>query len=118
MIDWNDCTPLTRQEFDSFINAATPFLENMEIKNGWDFFVNDMSIGWFCERFLMEAFELNDYEDYQRYNTKVKEMRTIYDILVEADWTEENDALRNDHSCKIWKLILNKVNSIANEIFN
>lgn len=117
MIDWNDCTPLTRKEFDTFINTAIPFLKDMEDKNGWDFFINDMSIGHFCERFILEAFEHNDYEDYQKYNTKVKDMLTIYHILIEADWTAENETLRNNKGSEIWKLVLNKVNTIADSIF-
>ena len=62
MIDWNDCTPLTREEFDVFIGAAIPFLKSMEMKNGWDFFVNDLSVRWFCERFLIEAFKSQAHE--------------------------------------------------------
>lgn len=78
MIDWDDCTPLTREEFDSFIGMAIPFLKSMEDKNGWDFFVNDMSIRRFCNRFFIEAFKFNDYEDYQRYNTKVKDIQNDF----------------------------------------
>jgi len=117
MIDWNDCSPLTRKEFDDFISAAIPFLKNMEMKNGWDFFVNDMSFSWFCKRFLIEAFELNDYEAYQEYNTKVQDMLAIGYILIEADWTEEDETLRNDKGSEIWKLVLNKVNAIADSMF-
>ena len=113
MIDWNDCTPLTRSEFDSFISAAIPFLKGMEDKNGWDFFVNDDSIGWFCKRFLIEAFNLNDYTDYQKYNQKVQDMNAIYHILISADWTPENETLRKDKGSEIWRLVLNKVNAIA-----
>lgn len=113
MIDWNDCTPLTREEFDGFIEAAIPFLKSMEMKNGWDFFVNDLSVRWFCERFLIEAFNLNDYESYQRHYTKVQDMRTIYDLLVKADWSPEDNTLRKNKGSDIWKLVLNKVNDIA-----
>lgn len=117
MVDWNDCTPLTREEFDGFISAAIPFLKDMEMKNGWDFFVNDMSICWFCDRFIIEAFEFNNYEDYQEHNTKVKDMYAIRDVLIEADWTEENETLRKNKGSEIWKLVLNKVNSIADTLF-
>ncbi len=117
MIDWNDCTPLTRSEFDTFIGAAIPFLKNMEDKNGWDFFVNDMSIGRFCERFLIEAFGINYYEDYQKHNTKVQDIRIIYSILVEADWTQENETLRQNKGSEIWRLVLNKVNMVADSVF-
>ena len=117
VIDWNDCTPLTRFEFDAFIGAAIPFLMRMEDKNGWDFFVNDMSIGHFCGRFLIEAFKLNDYEHYQKYNTKVKDMKTICNLLVEADWTAEDETLRNNKGSEIWKLVLNKINAIADTVF-
>ena len=116
MIDWNDCTPLTREEFDTFIGAAIPFLKRMEDKNGWDFFVNNDSIGWFCRRFMIEAFYLNDYKDYQKYNTKVKDMLAIYNILAMADWTGEDEILRNDKGTEIWKLVLNKVNTIADTV--
>lgn len=116
MIDWNDCTPLTRGEFDSFISAAIPFLKNMEMKNGWDFFVNDMSVGWFCERFLIEAFDMNDYEDYQRFYPKVRDMRTIYDLLVKADWSQEDTILREHKGSEIWKLVLDRVNSVADTV--
>ena len=117
MIDWNDCTPLTREEFDSFIGAAIPFLKDMEMKNGWDFFVNEMSIGMFCDRFLIEAFELNDYEDYQEHNRKVKDMYTIRDILYDSDWTNENETLRNNKGSEIWKIVLDKVNAVADSVF-
>ena len=116
MIDWNDCTPLTREEFDDLIGAAIPFLKDMEMKNGWDFFVNDMSIGQFCERFLIEAINLNDYEDYQKHYPKVKDMLELYWILVKADWTEENETLRKDKGSEIWRLVLNKVNAIADTV--
>ena len=116
MIDWNDCTPLTRDEFSLFISTAVPFLKDMEMKNGWDFFVNDMSVGWFCERFLIEAFYKNDYEDYQRFYPKVQDMRAIYDLLVKADWSQENATLRKHKESEIWKLILDKVNSIADTV--
>ena len=117
MIDWNDCAPLTRQEFDSFIDAAIPFLKGMEEKNSWDFFVNDMSVKWFCERLILDASELDPSEDYQEHNTKVKDMDAIYEILVEADWTKENETLRNDTSCEIWRLVLDKVHAIADSVF-
>lgn len=116
MIDWNDCTPLTRSEFDSFIGAAIPFLKSMEDKNGWDFFVNDDSVRWFCERFLIEAFKLNEYEDYQRFYPKVQDMRTIYDVLVEGDWSQEDATLRKNKGSEIWKLVLDKVNSVADTV--
>lgn len=116
MIDWNDCTPLTREEFDGFITAAIPFLKRMEDKNGWDFFVNDDSIGWFCQRFLIEAFKLNDYEVYQQYYPKVKDMNAICGILINADWTAENETLRKDKGSEIWRLVLNKVNSVADVV--
>lgn len=116
MIDWNDCTPLTKEEFDSFVGAAIPFLKDMEDKNAWDFFVNDISVGLFCKEFLIKAFELDNYKDYQKYNTKVQDMRTIYNILAEADWTPENETLRKYKSSEIWKLVLNKVNVIANTV--
>lgn len=117
MIDWDDCTPLTREEFDSFISMVIPFLKSMEDKNGWDFFVNDMSIRWFCNRFFIEAFEFNDYEDYQKHNTKVKDMYAILDVLMEADWTPEDEALQKDRELEIWKLVLDKVNTIVDSVF-
>ena len=116
VIDWDDCTPLTREEFDSFISTAIPFIKDMEIKNSWDFFVNDMSIGCFCEGFIIHAFALNDYEDYQKHNTKVKDMLTMQHILVKADWTEEDETLRKNKYSEIWKLVLNKVNAIADSV--
>lgn len=117
MINWNDCTPLTRQEFDAFINAAIPFLKDMELKNSWDFFVNDIGVEYFCKDLIIEAFSLNDYEDYQKYNPKVKDMLVIYDLLIEADWTVENKTLRDNKNSDIWKLVLNKVNTIADMVF-
>lgn len=33
MINWDDCSPLTREEFDAFISMAIPFLKSMEYKN-------------------------------------------------------------------------------------
>lgn len=116
MIDWDDCTPLTRDEFGTFIGAAVPFLKRMEDKNGWDFFVNDDSIGWFCHRFLIEAFKLNEYKDYQRYNIKVRDTNALCCILIGADWTKENETLRKDKGSEIWKLVLNKVNDIADAV--
>ena len=116
MIEWNDRTRLTRSEFDSFINAAVPFLKDMEEDNGWDFFVNDTSVAWFCERFILKAFELNDYEDYQRFYPKVKDMNTIYDLLVNADWSHEDATLRKNKETKIWQLVLNRVNSVADTV--
>ena len=117
MIQWNDCTPLTREEFDDFINTAVPFLQGMEDKNGWDFIINDMRFSWFCERFLLEAFKLNNYERYQHHCPKVQDMHTICGIIVEANWTEEDEAFKNDHGICIWKTILSKVNDIANSVF-
>ena len=117
MINWNDWTPLTREEFDSFIEKAIPFLKDMEMKNGWDFFVNDMSIGWFCERFLLEAFEYNEYEEHQKHNQKVKDMLSIYNLLVDGDWTKENETLRANKGTEIWKLILDRVNAVADSVF-
>lgn len=116
MIDWNDCTPLTREEFNDFISPAIPFLKSMEDKNGWDFFVNDDSIRWFCRRFLIEAFNLNDYKDHQRYNQKVKDINAMDRILIEADWTPENETLRKDKGSEIRKLVLNKINAIADSV--
>lgn len=117
MIDWNDCTPLTRNEFDDLIGAAIPFLKDMEMKNGWDFVVNNISTSWFCERFLIKARDLNDYEDYQKHNTKVQDFRTIYSIIVKSDWTHEDTVLRENLGTEIWKLVLDKVNSIADSVF-
>ena len=117
MIDWSDCTPLTRKEFDDFIAPAIPFLKQMEYKNGWDFFVNDMSTQWFCQRFILEASELDKHEDYQEHNTKVKDMDAIYFLLMDADWSKEDAALRSDKSLEIWKLVLDKVNAVADNVF-
>ena len=117
MINWDDCSPLTREEFDAFISMAIPFLKSMEYKNRWDFFINDMSIRWFCDRFFIEGFEFNDYEDYQEHYTKVKDMYANLDILMEADWTPEDEILRRDKEVEIWKLVLDKVNAIADSVF-
>ena len=118
MIDWNDLTLLTREEFNSFISAAIPFLKRMELKNHWDFSINDDSSQWFCERFLMEAFRLNKYENHQRYNPKVTDMNAIYDILCDSDWTEEDNFIRNNDGVKIWEVVLNKINIVADSVLN
>ena len=117
MIDWNDCTPLTREEFDNFIRHAIPRLQDLEMKNGWDFFVNDMGHVYFCQDLLWEAFRLNGYKNYQVYYPKVQDMLTIYQILMEADWEKEDELLRRDKGLEIWRLVLNKVNAIADSVF-
>lgn len=116
MINWNDCTPLTREEFAAFIEAAIPFLKGMENKNNWDFFVNNTSIKWFCERFFMEALKLNGYKDYYKHNQKAKDVLAVYDLLAEEDWSEENKTRRANKESKIWDIVLNKVNKIADEV--
>lgn len=118
MIDWTDCTPLTREEFDDFICAAIPFLKGMEDKNGWDFIINDMRFNQFCDRFLIEAFELNGYyeKNCRWYYPKVQDVETIYRILIEADWTVEDEAFKKDYGICIWEVILNKVNAIADSV--
>jgi len=117
MINWNDYNPLTREEFDGFIKAAIPYLKDMENKNSWDFFINDMSIKLFCDMLFLEAIDLNDFEDYQEHNPKVKDMYVIYNLCLEADWTTENETFRKNRKPEIWKLVLDKVNQIADSVF-
>lgn len=116
MIDWNDCTPLTRGEFDSFISAAVPFLQDMEMKNGWDFFVNDLGHVYFCQDLMCHAFSLNEYKDYQIHYPKVQDMIAIDRILRETDWTEEDSTLRKHKESEIWRLVLNRVNAVADAV--
>ncbi len=116
MIDWNDCTPLTREEFDTLIGPAIPHLQDMEWKNDWDFFVNDISIAWFCSDFLNRAIELNDYLEYQKYNTKVQDVSTMCQLLATADWSEEEAALREHRAPAIWEMILSKVKLVADAV--
>ena len=41
----------------------------------------------------------------------------MYEILIKADWSEEDATLQKYKGSEIWKLVLNKVNAIADSIF-
>ena len=118
MIDWDKCEPLIRKEFDHFIGVATPFLKDMECKNTWDFYINDMSLDDFCRMFIWKAWEMSDLKECQEYNPKVTDLHTVCDIISEYDWKEDNGFFRQNKNEKIWEIILLKVNEIADSVFS
>lgn len=118
MIDWDDCTSLTKEEFLEFINLGIP---KMEEKHDWDFQINGFSIKDFCFDLFCYSYETNGWpESYKDDYPKVKDLRAIRQIATEYySWRKENFTYYNDktRSTKIYELILSKLYAMAEEIF-
>lgn len=120
MVDWNDWSPLTKEEWIDFVKLGIPEFKEMEHKNSWDFYINDFSFSLLCNNFLCYAYDKNAPEDWQDNFQKVKDLMTIWELIDNIDWSEEERKYREDETkrVKIYELIIQKVFDITDEIFN
>lgn len=120
MINWSDCSPLTKEEWLNFIKLGIPKLKDMEEKNRWDFFINDVSIKDFCNAYLNYCYAVNGYpETWQNDYPKVRDLKTACSIIINSDWRKEYSTcyLDETNTIKIYELILNKIYTITEQLF-
>lgn len=120
MINWSDCSPLTKEEWLDFIKLGIPKLKDLEEKNRWDFFINDLNISTFCDDYFGYCYAINGYPEFWQDNyPKVKDLAAACSIIVNSDWRQENSIcyLDKTNTIKIYELILNKVYTITEQLF-
>lgn len=120
MIDWNNYTNLTKEEWLDFLKSGFPYLVEMENKNRWDFYINDFNFNIFCNDFLCDAYNLNPPKEWQDTFPKVCDLMTLCNLINEIDWSKEEQKYRNDNNDKltIYHLIFSKIIDFTNQIFS
>lgn len=118
MINWNDCSPLTKDEWLDFVALGIPQFKNRESKNSWDILINGFTMDMICHELFCLSYAINPPEEWQRPFQKVKEMNEIWDYITEIiDWSDEDKEYAADHNLCIADLVINKVNEITNQLF-
>lgn len=119
IINWNDYSPLTKDEWLEFVEKSIYFLKKRENKNDWDFFINNFSFSMFCDMSFCESYDIIRPKIWQDNCTKAKDLKAIWDLIIESDWTKEENKYKkdNDRSLMIYDLISKKIYNITEEIF-
>lgn len=120
MIDWNDCTPLTKEEWIEFINFGIPELKEMEYKNSWDFYINDYGFNFFCNDLLCYAYKIDSPKEWQLEYQKTIDLKKLWRMVEGLDWTKEEKKYRSNKEgkFKIHELIINRLYQFADENWN
>lgn len=122
MLDILECKRLTKKELKEFINLGLPYLKEMEPKNNWDFFVNDLPFKIYCNILFYKSVELSNHKDifYDKHSNypKINDIHIFWDMVTIDDFfIEEETRLRNQECITIWELIYNKLNNYIEELF-
>lgn len=121
MINWSDCSPLTKDEWLDFLNLGIPHLKEMESKNDWDFHINDFSFTILCNNFLCHAYHSNLPKEWEERLPKAKDLMTIWDLIDEIDWSQEEHRYKyqkeNNENLTIYGLILGKIYKLTENLF-
>lgn len=87
----------------------------MELKFLWDHSINDVGLSSFINTAMQKMYKIviNDYKnDYELY-PKQRDFESLWEIIVE--YPIDNSIQKGD---KIWKLIINKITEIAEEVLD
>lgn len=100
---------------NNLLDYIAPFLISMELKFLWDHSINDVGLSSFINTAMQKMYKIviNDYKnDYELY-PKQRDFESLWEIIVE--YPIDNSIQKGD---KIWKLIINKITEIAEEVLD
>lgn len=106
---WNFYETLTREEYRYLTTISVDFLNGLECKNSWDFFVNEISIKEFVITAFLHSMEKvfgsrcylkREYEQ----PTKYKDCVVIVQIMKETSFEKYDSKLKENHSIWITEL--------------
>lgn len=122
MLNVLECKNLTKEELIEFINLGLPYLKDMELKNNWDFFVNEIGFTSFCEELFQYAIKVLKQEElfFDKYCSypKVNEINDFFDIVEEKEFfKEEEKRIKQKEDITIWELIYNKLKIYIEDLY-
>lgn len=103
------------EDINNLLDYIAPFLISMELKFLWDHSINDVGLSSFINTAMQKMYKIviNDYKnDYELY-PKQRDFESLWEIIVE--YPIDNSIQKGD---KIWKLIINKITEIAEEVLD
>lgn len=103
------------EDINNLLDYIAPFLISMELKFLWDHSINDVGLSSFINTAMQKMYKIviNDYKnDYELY-PKQRDFDSLWEIIVE--YPIDNSIQKGD---KIWKLIINKITEIAEEVLD
>lgn len=103
------------EDINNLLDYIAPFFISMELKFLWDHSINDVGLSSFINTAMQKMYKIviNDYKnDYELY-PKQRDFESLWEIIVE--YPIDNSIQKGD---KIWKLIINKITEIAEEVLD
>ena len=103
------------EDINNLLDYIAPFLISMELKFLWDHSINDVGLSSFINTAMQKMYKIviNDYKnDYELY-PKQRDFESLWEIIVE--YPIDNSIQKGD---KIWKLIIDKITEIAEEVLD
>ena len=103
------------EDINNLLDYIAPFLISMELKFLWDHSINDVGLSSFINTAMQKTYKIviNDYKnDYELY-PKQRDFESLWEIIVE--YPIDNSIQKGD---KIWKLIIDKITEIAEEVLD
>ena len=103
------------EDINNLLDYIAPFLISMELKFLWDHSINDVGLSSFINTAMQKMYKIviNDYKnDYELY-PKQRDFESLWEIIVE--YPIDNSIQKGN---KIWKLIINKITEIAEEVLD
>lgn len=103
------------EDINNLLDYIAPFLISMELKFLWDHSINDVGLSSFINTAMQKMYKIviNDYKnDYELY-PKQRDFESLWEIIVE--YPIDNSIQKSD---KIWKLIIDKITEIAEEVLD
>lgn len=101
------------EDINNLLNYIAPHLENMELKFCWDYSVNGMELSVFVDTAMQKMYEIvnnehkNNYELYQ----KQRDFESLWELI--SEYSIDNSI---PYGSKIWKLIIDKIMEITEEV--
>lgn len=122
MLNVLECKNLTKEELIEFINLGLPYLKDMELKNNWDFFINEIRLNTFCDEIFQYAIKTLKQEElfYDKHSNypKINEINDFFDIVEDKEFfKEEEKRIKQKEDITIWELIYNKLKIYIEDLY-
>ena len=103
------------EDINNLLDYIAPFLISMELKFLWDHSINDVGLSSFINTAMQKMYKIviNDYKNDYELCPKQRDFESLWEIIVE--YPIDNSIQKGD---KIWKLIINKITEIAEEVLD
>lgn len=118
-----ECSQLTKNEIEEFLKKGMPKLRDMERRNTWDFYVNDVGFYSYINQLFIYAFEAYNIKyihDYYSY-PKVNELDELRNLILEDTETliRYENKLREERKVEnlIYELVLEIVMLTVNKLY-